>query len=92
MVHPEVHAALHRLLHYALLVNGFPAPDADEYEKLMKSPQNGKGKKSKRTESIHILLNVTKYVDKTCKAMSYRNYQELTPALKIVLKRYALAF
>ena len=78
---PEnIHHAFHKLLSYALVLDGFPAPSKGA-PKFIDFMSKNAGSKDKSTK---VLLNVAEYVDNVCSGV--KGYDKIKPAIEKVLR------
>jgi RHS repeat-associated protein len=78
----EVHIALHQLLHYALIINGFLPPSTRDYKMLFVADR------AHRADFLRIVKNVSQFVDKACVGKS----PPITPPLRRALRQYGWEF
>jgi RHS repeat-associated protein len=79
----DVHIAFHRLLHYALMINGFTAPSTKTYKSLFMTDRTN------RADFLRILRNVTGFVDTYCVGVKGI---PITPKIRKVIKAYGYEF
>ena len=79
---PEpIHQALHRLLHVALIANGFPHPNGAKFAKIFAGDPNELGR------AVKVLVHVTEFIDVTCIG---KVRPPLTPRLKRILRDHGI--
>ncbi len=67
----EMHYALHKLLTFGLLINGFPGPNKNKYQKLFQNP-------GKKADAMLVLHDVAKFIDSACQPV-VKGYDPISP-------------
>jgi hypothetical protein len=82
----EIHRALHRLLHYALIIEGFGAPNRGRLYDHFTGPGGG----YERRRAYAVLLRVSRFVDVAC--VGSPGYQRIAPVVQRMIRTGQMDF
>jgi hypothetical protein len=78
---PEaIHRALHRLLHYALVIEGFGVPNRGTFYDHF----TGSGGEAERRRALAVLLRVSRFTDRAC--IGVRGYNPIAPVVRGMIR------
>ena len=79
----DVHHALHQLLHYASIINGFTPPSSKAYAGLFIADR------THRADFLKVLRNVTRFVDTACAG---KPGIPITPKIRQAIRQFGWSF
>lgn len=82
----EIHRALHRLLHYALILEGFGPPSRGRYYDHFTGP----GGQHERRRVYAVLLRVSRFVDVAC--LGSPDFRRITPVVRRMIRSGQMDF
>jgi RHS repeat-associated protein len=82
----EIHRALHTLLHYALIIEGFGVPNRGRYYDTFTGPGGG----FEQRRAYAVLLRVSRFVDTAC--IGSPGYQRIAPTVRRMIRTNQIDF